>query len=231
IGFVADLMRRPWSGNVRELSNLAQVTARLNLHPGAFQAPHRLSPPAAEAARDLAAVRASDTLEPQTGPLPISTSGSGETPPASGERAIPPALEARLRAAAESLGLMQKTVQKLLPPEARAALGAEAQREILDDAALAARLEARVAEALLALLEARDFNQSAVAAALGTSRTTVVKLMDDLALPRAADLDADAIARARAQAGGDLDAAAKLLRVSPSALKKRVTLLNLKGRG
>src|SRR4029079_8333024 len=59
IGFVADLMRRPWSGNVRELSNLAQVTARLNLHPGAFQAPHRLSPPAAEAAGDLAAVRAS----------------------------------------------------------------------------------------------------------------------------------------------------------------------------
>ena len=44
------------------------------------------------------------------------------------------------------------------------------------------------------MLEARDFNQSGVAAALGASRTTLIKLMDDLGLPRAADLDADAIA-------------------------------------
>jgi hypothetical protein len=31
--------------------------------------------------------------------------------------------------------------------------------------------------------------------------------------------------------GGDLDAAARLLRVSPAALKKRLTLLSLKARG
>jgi len=100
----------------------------------------------------------------------------------------------------------------------------------LDDAALTARLRGRAAEALLILLEAHAFNQSAVAAALGTSRTTLIKLMDDLDLPRAADLDPGEIERARAQAGGDLDAAARILRVSPSALKKRVTLSNLKGR-
>ena len=69
-----------------------------------------------------------------------------------------------------------------------------------------------------------------MATALGTSRTTLIKLMDDLGLPRATELGADGIARAREQAGGDLDAAARLLRVSPSALKKRITLLNVKSR-
>ncbi len=39
IGFMADLVRRPWSGNVRELQNLVERTARLNLHPGTFRAP------------------------------------------------------------------------------------------------------------------------------------------------------------------------------------------------
>lgn len=135
-----------------------------------------------------------------------------------------------MRAAAEAIGLAPKTVRKLLPHEALSALGAEVVSEHLDDAALAARLRGRAAEALLVLLEAHEFNQSAVAAALGTSRTTLIKLMDDLDLPRAGDLDAGEIERARVQAGGDLDAAARILRVSPSALKKRLTLLNLKGR-
>ena len=49
-----------------------------------------------------------------------------------------------------------------------------------------------------------------MAAALGTSRTTLIKLMDDLDLPRAMDLGAEEITRARAQAGGDLDAAARI---------------------
>ena len=69
-----------------------------------------------------------------------------------------------------------------------------------------------------------------VAIQLGTSRTTVVKLIADLGLPRATDFDRDAIEAARARAGGDLDAAARQLRVSPHALKKRLALLNLGGR-
>ena len=69
-----------------------------------------------------------------------------------------------------------------------------------------------------------------MAGALGTSRTTLIKLMDDLGLRRATDLGAEEIARAREQAGGDLDAAARLLRVPSSALRKRLTLLNLKAR-
>ncbi|MFT3764339.1 MAG: sigma 54-interacting transcriptional regulator [Minicystis sp.] len=212
IGFVANLMRRPWSGNVRELQNVVERTARLNLHPDLFRAPESsTSEPAASSRRP--------SVPPASVPeAPASESVDAELP------------DALLRAAGETLGLAHKTVLKLLPPGALITLDRDADRDHLDAAARAARLRARAAEALLTLLEARDFNQSVVATALGTSRTTLIKLMDDLGLPRATDLGADEIAKARAQAGGDLDAAARLLRVSPVALKKRVTLLNLKSR-
>ena len=127
-------------------------------------------------------------------------------------------------------GLALAGALKLLAPAALAGLRAEAEREGQAEPARARRLRAQAAEALLSLLEARDFNQSGVAQALAVSRTTLIKLMDDLGLPRAADLGADEIARAREQAGGDIDAAARILRVSPAALKKRLTLLNLKTR-
>jgi hypothetical protein len=65
-----------------------------------------------------------------------------------------------------------------------------------------------------------------VAQALAVSRTTLIKIMDDLALPRATDLTADAIAAARAHASGDLTAAARALRVSAAALKKRIAQLD-----
>jgi predicted XRE-type DNA-binding protein len=126
------------------------------------------------------------------------------------------------------LGIARKTLLKLLSRSAMVELAAEADRQSLPDAERALRLRAAAAEALLSMLEARDFNQSSVAAALGASRTTLIKLMDDLGLPRATDLDAATIQRARAQAGGDLEAAARILRVSPGALKKRVTMLSSK---
>jgi DNA-binding NtrC family response regulator len=203
IGFLAELMRRPWSGNVRELGNWVERTARLNLHPGTFQVPD------AQAAAPASVA-----------PVPVSS-------PEPAEPSVP---EGLLRAASEALGLAHKTVLKLMTPSALVAVGAAAEREDLGEAERAKRLRAAAVEALIALLEAHDYNQSNVAAALGTSRTTLIKLMDDLGLPRAADLGAEEIAKARAQAGGDLDAAARLLRVSPSALKKRLTLLNLKSR-
>jgi hypothetical protein len=147
---------------------------------------------------------------------------SDPTPP------ISAADEAIVRAAGDTLGVARKTLLKLLTRSAMAEMAAEAERLRLPEEERARRLRASAAEALLAMLEAREFNQSGVAAALGASRTTLIKLMDDLGLPRAADLGAEEIQRARAQAGGDLDAAARILRVSPSALKKRVTMLSPK---
>jgi DNA-binding NtrC family response regulator len=165
-------------------------------------------------------------MGPQAAPNP----GAVRAPASSAEASGTPVPEALLRASSEALGLAHKTVLKLVPSGTLVALAADADREGLGEAERARRLRAAAADALVALLEAQDFNQSAVAAALGASRTTLIKLMDDLGLPRATDLGADEIARARAQAGGDIDAAARLLRVSPSALKKRLTLLNLKTR-
>lgn len=222
IGYIADLMRRPFPGNVRELSNLVERTARENLHPGPFRAPDlpTLDPPPPSA--DIPSAREhihapSMDISPPSADIPAPSTD------------IPAAPDALIREAGEALGLAHKTVLKLLPGEALIACAAESAG--LAPEQRASRLRARAAEALLALLEERVFNQSAVAAALGTSRTTLIKLMDDLGLPRATDLDPDAIHRAREAAGGDLEKAAKILRVSPNALKKRLTLMALKGKG
>jgi two-component system, NtrC family, nitrogen regulation response regulator GlnG len=213
IGFVVDLMRRPWRGNVRELQNLAERTARLNLHPGTFQPPaHDEGPPPVHAdageSLDLTPVSAPEVPSSQGAPVPAD--------------------EELLRVAGDTLGIARKTLLKLLTRSVLLELAAEAERLGLGEAERTRRLRATAAGALVAMLGARDYNQSGVATALGASRTTLIKLMDDLGLPRAADLGADEISRACVQAGGDLDAAARSLRVSPGSLKKRVTLLNLK---
>ena len=136
--------------------------------------------------------------------------------------------EALLRKASEALALSPKTVAKLLPAGALSEIFTEAERLGLAPEERGQRLHARAAEALLAELEARDFNQSELAEVLGTSRTTLGKLMEDLRLPRANELGIAEIERARVQAGGNLDAAARLLRVSAQALKKRLAALQLR---
>ena len=204
LDFVLGLLARPWAGNVRELENLVERTARLNLQPGRFRAPDDVSvrlPP--ESAATTTAPPPPITLPPPT-TLP---------PPVARD-------DGRVAQIAELLSLAPKTVAKLLDAARLAAL-ATLDREPVRRAA---------ADALYAMLDANDFNQSQVAIQLGTSRTTVVKLIADLGLPRATDFDRDAIEAARAQAGGDLDEAARRLRVSPHALKKRLALLNLGGR-
>jgi transcriptional regulator with GAF, ATPase, and Fis domain len=232
IGFLVDLMRRQWGGNVRELQNLAERTARLNLHPGAFQAPEGvLSEDASDGGHPQALGG-----HPQAPGVESSQGGdsSGSTPhtPRPSDATLPsPADEAQIRAASDTLGVARKTLLKLLSPSALASQAAEADRLGVDGAERTRRLRAAAAEALLAMLEAKDFNQSVVAAGLGTSRTTLIKLMDDLGLPRAADLGAEEIERALARARRDLDAAARTLRVSPGALKKRATQLGLKVQG
>lgn len=201
---------RPWPGNVRELCVEARAAATL----------------AAAEGSDLVLPR---HLDEQAGRHIEKETATPSVPPtvaARSDDSIAALPDAILRSATEALGLSSKTLLKLLPPGALLALFADAEREGLLPAARASRLHARAAEALLAKLEERDFSPSDVAEALGTSRTTLGKLMEDLRLPRATDLSADEIERARAKSGGDLDAAARLLRVSRQALKKRMAALN-----
>jgi DNA-binding NtrC family response regulator len=196
LDFVLGLLARPWTGNVRELENVVERTARLNLQPGRFRAPDDVS---------------ARLPEPAAAPPPRPAAA----PPPS------PRDDDRVAQIAELLALAPKTVAKLLDADRLAALAAE-----LDHA----QVRRAAADALYAMLDANAFNQSHVAVQLGTSRTTVVKLIADLGLPRATDLDRDEIEAARARARGDLDATARELRVSPHALKKRLALLNLGGR-
>lgn len=204
---------RPWPGNVRELCIEARAAATLAVAEGS----------------DVVLPR---HLDEQAGmQIEKGSATSSTAPPSAAARSddnttsLPDAI---LRGASEALGLSSKTLLKLLPPGTLLALFADAEREGLPPAARASRLQARAAEALLAKLAERDFSPSDVAEALGTSRTTLGKLMEDLRLPRATDLGAEEIERARSQAGGDLDAAARLLRVSRQALKRRMAALNVR---
>lgn len=209
---------RPWPGNVRELCSEVRAAATLAAAEGsAVVLPKHLD---AEAGNKIERAPESPSL-----PAPIEAPRGAESAKAT---AVP---ELLLRKASEALGLSPKTVAKLFAAGALIEIFAEADRLGLAAAERTQRLQARAAEALLAVLEARDFNQSEVAEAMGTSRTTLGKLMEDLRLPRANDLGAEEIERARAQTGGNLDAAARLLRVSAQALKKRLAALQLRPDG
>jgi len=118
-----------------------------------------------------------------------------------------------------ALGIAQKTVRKLLPREQLQALYERLVGQ--DPDASLTLLRRAAAESLLGMMEDAAYSQSIVATSLGTSRTTLLKLTALLDLPRASALDPEVIERAIAEAGGDEDAAAHALKISPTALKKR----------
>lgn len=205
---------RPWPGNVRELCAEVHAAAVLATAEGSEGVlPRHLME---QAGRRITARPAPRPPEPPPAPERIPEKAAAAAPP-----------EEFLRAACDTLGIAHRTLRKLLAPEELRQVQLEFAQLAPKGPDFAERLRARVAEALFALLASRDFYQSEVAAALDTSRTTLMKLMDDLGLPRATELSAAQIEQARAQAGGDLEAAARLLRVSPAAIKKRLALLRM----
>jgi DNA-binding NtrC family response regulator len=200
---------RPWPGNVRELCAAVGAAAALSAAAGA----------ATVSDRRLAAGAG----------LPLGAAPPAGPPPAAAAPAAPPEADRLFGATAEALGLTPRTARKLFQPALLAELHRRAEQEGLDEAARHDALRALAAQSLLAILEARGYRRRQVAADLGLGRTTLFRLIDDLDLPRATTLGATDIARARAQAGGDMDAAALLLRVSPSALRQRVAALERSG--
>jgi transcriptional regulator with PAS, ATPase and Fis domain len=202
---VAACLLRPWPGNIRELR--AEVRAA-----------------AARASAEGSEVVLQKHLDDDAGQGLMDQSAAA--PPLDREACNAAVIsDALLRVAGETLGLAQKTVLKLLPPKVLLACDAEAKRDGLGTKELGPLLRTRARDALFTLLDAREFNQSEVAGVLGTSRTTLIKLMDGLELPRASDLSTEEITRALDQAGGHLDTAARLLHVSAGALKRRLAQL------
>ncbi|MFP5289034.1 MAG: helix-turn-helix domain-containing protein, partial [Thermoanaerobaculia bacterium] len=83
-------------------------------------------------------------------------------------------------------------------------------------------------EELLAALRAHRWNLTSTAARLGISRTSLYTLVERCqGLRKAAELGPGEIAAALERCGGDLDAAAGELRVSPHGLRIRKTELGI----
>ncbi len=212
--FFLDLMRCAWDGNVRELENVAEQTARCNLREGPFQAPELPQAPMAASWSGLGA---------PSSPLAISQTPS----PASSQRA--PAAPAELGEASQLLGIARKTLAKLVDDETLSALFRQADKAGDGAVERSKRLRARVAESLLAVLLSNDFNQARVAKALGVSAWTLIRLMQDLGFPRPSELSVSEIRSALDETAGDVAKAANRLKVSQHGLKKRLAELDLEG--
>ncbi len=214
---------RPWPGNIREL--VAEVRAAGALATAEGTAVVDLKHLGEHAGCNLGSTAAA--------PARIEAPTPAESPsrPVSSDGNITPipdrVPEQLVSMASTTLGLAHKTVLKLFPVPVLLSLNGQLTAGGATEGELATRLRTAGADALFELLSGQDFNQTAVAAALAISRTTLIKLMDDLGLPRATDLDAAKITDAVKKCAGDLNAAARLLRVSPGALKRQVTQLEL----
>ena len=127
---------------------------------------------------------------------------------------------AAMRLIARAVGVQPPVVERLL--------GAHASRLLTGQVALmSAEGQARaichaVQDSICAALSEADHDIQAVARVRDIPRTTFVRLMDRLGIPRAATLGEERIAAALRTFHGDYRLAAAELRVSAAALKRRV---------
>jgi transcriptional regulator with PAS, ATPase and Fis domain len=84
-------------------------------------------------------------------------------------------------------------------------------------------------EVLLELLERHDYVQRRAAKEIGVSHTTLDRWMQELGLRRPRDIPMEELQAAVQEAGGDLAATAKKLRVSRRGLQLRLTALGMNG--
>ncbi len=198
VDFILELLRHPWTGNIRELKNVADQTALLNLRPGPFTIPELRAP------------------TPPSSPTPIST----PTPSAAPQPAAPPVSTANhddILRAAQKLGLKRKTARQLLSQSPNfdsqhPSHSAEFTQDVRE----------HLADALYEALVKGDFNQTHVAQMLGVSRSTLINQMKLFGIPRASDLTDEQLLEAHAACSGDLEAMARMLRVSSASLKLRL---------
>ena len=200
MSFILTLLAHPWNGNVRELLNVAEQTARLNLEPGPFTAPPGLERPAPGEPEAHAAA-------PLMTPVPV---------PA-------PQLDAGLlKRSARHFGIARSTLEVLLQthPIEPPAAGEPFERSI-------ERLREHLATSMHRMLAQVGYNQVQLSDELGLSRSTVIKLIRILDLDRPQDFSVEALTAAAEQASGDVEAMADLLCVSSRALKLHLTRNNL----
>jgi transcriptional regulator with PAS, ATPase and Fis domain len=219
---VESALLRPWPGNIRELFAELRAAAALARAEGLLTV-------SAQHLDPRAGMRLASPAEPrraESAPaLDIEPMGREPSPVIDAPEASGAAADAHRKAlqqASESLAIAQKTLAKLVAGPRLSALFARAERESMSAVDRDRALRALAAESLLSLLEAQQFKQSAVAAELGLSRTTLQKLIADLSLPSATTLEDDRVRSALEASDGSAEQAARALRVSVDALKKRL---------
>lgn len=204
--FFADLMAAPWPGNVRQLENVTERTARLNLRGGGFRSPQLRSLAVSDANLTSGIHNARKEPRAEAGP-----EDSGE----------------HVGVTAQRLDLAHKTVTRLFPAAALGGFWEEAAARSWTTGEVDLALERAATDRLFGLLETHGFNQTLVAQVLSMSRTTLAKLMERFGLPRASDFDLAQLESALVEAAGDAEGAARSIRLSPRSFKKRLTLLRL----
>jgi DNA-binding NtrC family response regulator len=195
------LLRRPWPGNVRQLENVAEQLARLNQEPGPFTPPDAINNPFLF---DPPPPTTHNTLERE--PIPAIVDA--------------PRFEEALSALANTLGMTEATLYRLFPDD-------PLERPTLHPSEPAARLDAlraALSDKLLEKLDNFNYSQSHTARALGISRTTLAKLMGGLGLRRPHDIPLQEAQAALDACDGDMQQAARALRVSRKGLATHLSV-------
>lgn len=208
-----ELLCFDWTGNVRQLENVAARVIQCNLDGPLFR------PPSLPYMRRLESSPAVEWVSP------LMDSEDEEH------------LSEHFQRTCEILDLAHKTVRKLLDmptiediwckAEGHSTVESEIESEV-ELAVIEEHLKQAVSLRLVGLLEANDFSQRRVCKHLDISPSTLIKIMQRFEIPRPSDLTLAMIDHAIAECGDDLDQVAKRLRVSPQGLRRQFTLLNLK---
>lgn len=216
VSLVEAALLRPWPGNVREMfAELRAATALARAEGLTVVAAQHLDPRAGMQLSEGA---------PHTSSAPVAAAAveARSNAPSEPPPAISEGHRKAVQRASDALGIAQKTLAKLIASSRLADFFARAERESMPLSARDRALRSLASESLLSLLETHEFKQSAVASELGLSRTTLQKLMADLALPSAVTLGDEEVQRALDASDGSIERAATALRVSSDALKKRL---------
>ncbi len=211
MSFFAELLVDPWLGNVRQLQNVVESTAQVNLRKGRFVLPTwRMS--AVQPSGPVPIVPNNPTVEPE--PAAFQTEDTFDGP-----------YDMVLQRIVEHLNVSRSTLRRLLSPKEVSMLHHKTQAGALEDA-VQHGVEL-VSNNLAQILERHGYNQTHVANELELSRTTLIRVMRILGFTRARDLSAQDIQAALMVSQGDHNQAARALRVSARGLRLRRSELNI----
>ena len=251
--FFLQLISDDWSGNVRQLENVVEKLVQFNLHDGPFEPPTWQTSKAATGSATLPPAsqlppRPSLAAPPHTpapsipNPHNLASAGMQPSHPAftpggawasQSHSAVPtPAATAPPISAEDRSELVDQVLHQigLTPPTAIKLMGNDAYQHLclqFDPVSGPDTLKGVLTDSLQAWLERYDYNQTHTAKALGVSRMTLIRAMGNLGFVRPKELKRGTIEAALTHSGGDVQLAARRLRVSSRGLQRRINSLGI----